>query len=162
MITFKISHEFIDMGFLAIHSGYKIAETVLNSPDFASQILKIQKLTYTKDSPIDIWDKFLSVSNKETIIKVNPYYSRSKNVVGYTNGSGQIFVNTNGALWRNSLDYMRNAVHEFAHDPLGYGHGSNFPNGWRARMMGDFADKNNSVPYLFEEIAIKVWRELGR
>jgi hypothetical protein len=157
MIDFRISPQFERDGFLNIHSGYKLGETVINHPKFASEILNLKDLTYTKEHPLDVWEKFFEFYNKDFIINVTPYWYRSKSVLGYSDGRDNIFVNKNfnGSI----LDYLGNCAHEFAH-AIGYGHGSNFPNGWRARLMGDFADKRYSVPYQFEQIALKVWREL--
>lgn len=161
MIKFIISEKFIEFNLKHVDSGYRIAEKVLNSPLFLSEILNLDHLTYTKDTPLDVSEKLTTLLNGPTIeINVEPYFYKNQNVIGMTEGNGTIFVNTNGAKFRYTNHYLRNACHEFAHFPLGYRHGSNFPNGWRAKMMGDFADKNYSVPYLFEEIAIKVFNKL--
>lgn len=161
MISFKISHKFQNSGIYHVSIGYKIAQNLINHPSFVDEILKVKKLTYTKETPEDVAKKLNSlVSSPEFLIYVNPFYYRNHEVVAMTEGDGSINVNVNGVSSRCSEDYMKNALHEIAHYPLGYGHGSNFPNGFRSKLMGDFADKNLSVPYLFAKIGSDIYRKI--
>ena len=160
MIIFDISPEFSKLNLNNVKIGYTMAQAVVNHPRFYSELLKTKKVTYTKQTVIEVWENCLIVQKRDTVIPVKPYFYKNADVIGMTSGDGAIYVNTNGAQKRVTGDYLGNGLHELSHYPFGYGHGSNFPNGWRARLMGDFADKNFSVPYIFEKIGKTLYKEI--
>jgi hypothetical protein len=161
MISFNVSPKFKAVGIYSVSIGYKIAQQLVNHPEFIEEILKVEKFTYTKESPQDVAKKLSSiVASPEFKVFVNPFYYRNSSVVAMTEGDGSINVNTNGIAHRSSENFICNALHELAHYPLGYGHGSNFPNGFRSKLMGDFADKELSVPYVFAKIGLKIYRKI--
>lgn len=140
--------------------GYQAALDILKNPLFIYSILDEKVITYTSDMAMDVaakYDIHILKSNQE--IEICPYYHKNINVVAMTKGDGSIYVNLNGADTRSKLDYIGNALHELAHFPLGYSHGSNFPPGLRSKLCGDFSDKRKSVPYLFEKIGLKIARD---
>jgi hypothetical protein len=141
-----------------IAAGYKMAELVLNGSLLLKKIGEIKKLTYTEDYPSEVIEKLVKIKQMGIIIPVEPYFYKNSSVIGMTKGDGSIYVNLNGFSSRRDFDYLANGLHEFGHYPLGYGHGSNFPNGWRAKMLGDFADKRLSVPYQIAEIGSKIFK----
>jgi len=161
MIKFIISEKFVEQGLNNVVTGYKIAELVFNSPNFGHELLKVSHFTYTDDTPKDVFFNYVGLKEGLTFgIKVEPYYYRNTKVVGMTRGDKVIYINTNGAKNRISGDYMENALHELAHYPMHYGHGNNFPNGLRAKLLGDIADKTKSVPYVFSEIGKKIYKDI--
>jgi hypothetical protein len=161
MIKFIISEKFAEQGLNNVVTGYKIAELVFNSPNFGHELLKVSHFTYTDDTPKDVFFNYVGLKESPTFeIEVEPYYYKNSSVVGMTKGDKVIYVNTNGAKNRISGDYMENALHELAHYPMHYGHGNNFPNGFRSKLLGDIADKTKSVPYVFSAIGKKIYKEI--
>jgi hypothetical protein len=160
MIKFNISKEFEDKNLTHVSIGYKVAESVINHPLFGAEILKFNSFTYTKDTPNDVYLRWIYLIEASKIeIDVEPYFYKNQNVIGMTQNN-KIFVNLNGAENRMTGDYLENALHEIGHYPFGYGHGNNFPNGLRAKMLGNFADKSKSVPYIFAEIGKKIYKAI--
>lgn len=161
MISFNVSPKFEAVGIKSVFIGYKIAQQVINNPKFIDEILSFEKFTYTNQTPQDVAIKLTSiVASPKFEIAVNPFYYRNSSVVAMTQGDGTININTNGIYSRSSEDFIKNALHELAHYPLGYGHGSNFPNGIRSKLLGDFSDKELSVPYVFAKIGLKIYRKI--
>lgn len=138
--------------------GYEIAQDVLHSSEFHERILDVVKFTYTKDHPSEVYIKLKNALLLNYVIPVNDYRYRSQRVIATTfKGDPGIYVNTNGADKRDVSVYLANACHEVAHVPLGYGHGSNFPPGsWRGRLIGDWEDKNLSVPHTLARIGVEI------
>ena len=162
MIKLNVSQSFADKGHFSISAGYKSAEIIINHPSFLEKLIKKTRLTYTDDSIEEVCAVIRNITQPGVTctINVEPYYYKNSSVIGMTKGSGTIYVNLNGSRNRSTVDYLRNALHELGHFPFGYRHGNNFPNGWRARLLGDLADKNFSVPYILEEVGVEVFSEI--
>lgn len=163
MIVFTFGEEFTKNKLLyKIQSGYQSAQLIVNNTVFAKEISKIPKLTYTDDSPAKVSEKIMESinSSKNLYIPIETYFYKNSSVIGMTKGDGKIYININGLSSRSNITYLENALHELGHFPFGYGHGSNFPNGWRARMMGDFANKKLSVPYQFAQIGKQIFEKI--
>lgn len=161
MIKINISKGFYDLKLDHVITGYLSAQRVINNPAFLAKIYKAEKFTYTKDTPAEVYAKINDiVLGKDIEINILSYWYKNSGVVAMTKGGNEIFVNLNGVNYRNKDDYFENALHEFGHNPFGYSHGSNFPNGWRARMMGDFADKRKAVPQSLARFGSEFLKEI--
>lgn len=154
MVKFEIC-DYIKNNCPNVAHGYEEAEKYLNDPVFLSLLLDVERYTYTKDTPSMIYNIIRNfVIGKDTVIKIEKYWYKNSRVVAttFSNVPNTIYINMNGVKMRRPSDYLENGCHEFGHIAK-YGHGGNFPNGWRARMMGDFADKELSVPYVLANMA---------
>lgn len=154
-----------------IIDAYSIAGEILEGSEILNRIKDQVKFTYTTKNPQYVADDLLAIQNqlKEgwmQKIPVQHYWYKNPNVVGMTDSRRIIFINTNGLGYRTVKDYIRNAAHETGHYPLGYGHGSNwtqdtFKGRAMCKLYGDKENKNHSVPYILEEIVLKIAIEKG-
>jgi hypothetical protein len=85
MIKFNISKEFEDKNLTHVSIGYKVAESVINHPLFGAEILKFNSFTYTKDTPNDVYLRWIYLIEASKIeIDVEPYFYKNQNVIGMT------------------------------------------------------------------------------
>lgn len=150
-----------------VTNGYEIAGEILAGREIIDELWKIRTFTYSLESGRYVANKLADRFHPQgKPVLVQEYYYESKSVVGTTfSDKPGIFVNRYNFHRFPLSQYIRNGAHEVAHH-IGFGHGSNWTqDNWKGRMMcklkGDVEDKNLSVPYVLEEIVIKLAKKRG-
>lgn len=148
--------------------GYSIAGSILGNLDFHDRIYSQEEFTYTKQSPALVALALQRAIEKirkgfGPMVIVDSYFYRNANVIAKTlpgDGINKIFINKNSVPFATVETYIKNGVHEFGHEPMGFSHGTNYPPGSRIGwLMGDRADKNKSVNHTLERLAIEFAKE---
>lgn len=153
-----------------VYDGYAIANEIIQGPELAERIEDLVKLTYTHFKPVDVSEILrdhieMMASGRAPRVPVKQYYYPSKNVIATTfKDEFAIYVNSKNVPYKTVRTYLENGAHEFAHKPLGFGHGSNYTQDTRwGRMMcrinGDREDKSFSVPAVFERLVYEIAKE---
>jgi hypothetical protein len=155
-----------------VKTGYLIAGQILCDRKIQDRLLKVVKLTYTDKTAREVVQALAFhteaiVSGLAPKIPVLNYYSKSNSVIATTfSDKVGIYVNDRNISSRSLETYIGNGAHEFGHLPMNFGHGSNWSqDSWKGRMMcrvmGDFADKSWSVPYLLASLTVQIAKEEG-
>jgi hypothetical protein len=153
-----------------IREGYEIAEKVLLDDELTRRLAIQSEFTYTIDTPFavafNLRETVKRISENEHLrIVVGEYWYRNASVIGKTEDN-KFFVNLTGTNRKSIRTFIGNGGHEFGHHPMGYGHGSNWQqDSWKGRMMcrmlGEFADKNKSVPNTIARLVVEMAKDKG-
>lgn len=142
-------------------NAFVVLKEVINSELFQDEILDFNRYTYTKDSPREIYRKFMSGDDlyesfkkydREMDVDVTIYLNRTTRTIGYTYpNTRRQWINSKFVKY-NKLEGIKkiimNVVHEYCHN-MGYKH----PRAWTKT-------RKNSVPYYLGYAAGRVAAEL--